>query len=68
MLSVFMSSEGISRATRLRTDITLVARGLNMAGLNMLKDVGLHFGYPGTEKTLPHSIMGLLHFGTNEVV
>ena len=43
MFSVFVSSEGVSRATRLGADITLVTRGLNMAGLNMLKNVCFHF-------------------------
>ncbi len=46
MLSVFVSSEGISRATRLGTDITVVTRGLNMACFNMLKNVGFHFRHP----------------------
>ena len=68
MLSVFVSSEGISSSTRLGTDITGVTRGLNVVCLNMLKYVGFHFGHPETEQTLPHSLVGLLHFGPNEVV
>ena len=43
MLEVFVIPESISSPAELVAKLTLVSRGVHMVGLNMLKNVCLHF-------------------------
>ena len=68
VFSVFVSSQGVPSSTKFRTEVTYVARGLDMTCFYMFKYIGFHFGLPPTVATLPISSLCFLHLRSDKFI
>ena len=68
MVSIFMSSEGISCPAVFLTHKADISGAFYMASLYMFKNVGFHFCGGKTIQALPLAVFQLFHLGSDEVV
>ena len=68
VFSVFVSSQGVPRSTKFRTEVTHMSRGLNMTGFYVFEYIGFHFGLPPTVATLPISTLCFLHLRSDKFI
>jgi hypothetical protein len=59
MFPMFMGSQGVTSATGFLTDGTLIAGRLHVVSLDVLEDVGLHFGAARALQTHPVTVQTL---------
>ena len=68
VFSVFVSSQGVPSSAKFGTEVTHIARGLNMTCFYVFKYIGLHFGLSPTVATLPISTLCFLHLRSDKFI